>query len=60
MSADVKVLSKIEMVKHIWEYILDDHFMTSMKEGTVLKCNDHVTRRVFPRIHYYSADMPEK
>ncbi|KIR51586.1 hypothetical protein I315_05809 [Cryptococcus gattii Ru294] len=60
MSADVRVLSKIEMVKRIWEYILDDHFMTSMKEGTVLKCNDGVMRRVFPRLHYYSADMPEK
>jgi hypothetical protein len=43
-----------------WELLLDDEFIEGYRLGWVVKCEDGVVRRLFPRILTYSADYPEK
>lgn len=43
-----------------WEILLDDEFVEACQHGIVIKCNDSIFRRFYPRIFTYSADYPEK
>jgi hypothetical protein len=49
-----------ELIHAAWELLLDDDFVEGYRLGWVIKCEDGVTRRLFPRIFTYSADYPEK
>ncbi|KAJ2971466.1 hypothetical protein NUW54_g12501 [Trametes sanguinea] len=40
--------------------LLDDDFVNTYVHGSVVKCADGITRRLFPHILTYSADYPEK
>jgi hypothetical protein len=51
---------KRELFHEIWNLLLDDEFMDAYENGMVIDCVDGITRRVFPRIFTYSADLPEK
>jgi hypothetical protein len=44
----------------IWRLLLDDEFLHAYEHGIVIKCEDGIFRRFFPRIFTYSADYPEK
>lgn len=49
-----------ELMHGVWRILLDDDFLHAYKYGIVMKCQDGVERRVYPRIFTYSADYPEK
>ncbi|KIO20707.1 hypothetical protein M407DRAFT_29645 [Tulasnella calospora MUT 4182] len=49
-----------ELMHEAWKKLLDPEFLSAYEHGTVVKCADGVTRRLFPRIFTYSADYPEK
>ena len=44
----------------VWKFLLDDEFLHAYKYGILIKCQDGITRRVYPRFFTYSADYPEK
>lgn len=44
----------------IWKVILDGDFMHAYTYGMVIKCEDGIERRIYPRMFTYSADYPEK
>jgi hypothetical protein len=49
-----------ELMHAVWRILLDDDFLHAYKYGIVIKCQDGIERRVYPRIFTYSADYPEK
>jgi hypothetical protein len=49
-----------ELMHTVWRILLDDDFLHAYKYGIVIKCQDGMERRVYPRIFTYSADYPEK
>jgi hypothetical protein len=51
---------KRKLFHAIWGILLDDEFMLAYDDRIILTCYDGVTRRVFPRIFTYLANIPEK
>jgi len=49
-----------ELMHAVWKFLLDDDFLHAYKFGMVLRCQDGIERRVYPRVLTYSADYPEK
>ncbi|KAF8059028.1 hypothetical protein FPV67DRAFT_1426930 [Lyophyllum atratum] len=49
-----------ELVHAQWSLLLDDEFLQAYKHGIVIKWEDGVERRFYPRILTYSADYKEK
>jgi hypothetical protein len=49
-----------ELMHSVWKFLLDDEFLHAYKFRMVLRCQDGIERRVYPRILTYSADYPEK
>ncbi|KAG6905806.1 hypothetical protein DXG01_000630, partial [Tephrocybe rancida] len=43
-----------------WRLLLDDKFVEAYKHGFVVKWDDEVSRRFYPRIFSYSVDYKEK
>ncbi|KAJ7117673.1 hypothetical protein C8R44DRAFT_578842, partial [Mycena epipterygia] len=59
-SADVLTHCRRKLMHAIWRLLLDDEFMHAYEHGIVIKCEDGILRRFYPRIFTYSADYPEK
>jgi hypothetical protein len=49
-----------ELMHAVWKFLLDDDFLHAYKHGLVLRCQDGIERRIYPRVFTYSADYPEK
>ena len=49
-----------ELMHAVWKFLLDDEFLRAYKYGMVLRCQDGIERRIYPRVFTYSADYPEK
>ena len=49
-----------ELMHAVWKFLLDDDFLHAYKYGMVLRCQDGIERRIYPRVFTYSADYPEK
>jgi hypothetical protein len=57
---DILTHCRRELMHSVWKFLLDDEFLHTYKFGMVLRCQDGIERRVYPRILTYSADYPEK
>ncbi|KZO91740.1 hypothetical protein CALVIDRAFT_547161 [Calocera viscosa TUFC12733] len=51
---------KRELFHEGWRQILGADFREAYRHGMIVHCKDGMTRRLFPRIFFYSADYPEK
>lgn len=61
MPEAVKAFLQREILQKAWhKQLLEPSFKAACEEGIILKCGDGVTRRVFPKIILYSADLQEK
>lgn len=61
MPEAVKAFLQWEILQKAWhKQLLEPSFKAACEEGIILKCGDGVTRRVFPKIILYSADLQEK
>lgn len=49
-----------ELAHSIWTLLLDDDLMHAYTDGEAIKLSDEITRALFPRFLFYSADYPEK
>lgn len=49
-----------ELAHAILRLILDDDLMHAYTDGHAIKLFDEITRALFPRFLFYSADYPEK
>ncbi|KAK7685095.1 hypothetical protein QCA50_011932 [Cerrena zonata] len=58
--ADLLTHCRRELMHGVLRIILDDDFIQAYKHGIVLRCQDGILRRIFPRLFTYSADYPEK
>ncbi|KAJ7053136.1 hypothetical protein C8F01DRAFT_1375308 [Mycena amicta] len=59
-SGDLLTHCRRELMHQIWRLLLDDEFLEAWEHGIVIKCEDGIERRFFPRLFTYSADYPEK
>jgi hypothetical protein len=57
---DVLTHCRQELIHGVWKFLLDDDFLHAYKYGMVVRCQDGIERRIYPRIFTYSADYPEK
>jgi hypothetical protein len=57
---DILAHCRRELMHAVWKLILDDDFLHAYKFGMVLRCQDGIERRIYPRVFTYSADYPEK
>ncbi|OWZ59469.1 hypothetical protein C356_00984 [Cryptococcus neoformans c45] len=57
----VKAFLKRELLQKAWhKQLLDPSFKAACEDGIIVQCGDGVTRRLFPKIMLYSADLQEK
>jgi hypothetical protein len=51
---------KSEFFHAVWDRLLDNNFGEAYNKGMVLECVNGTTRRIFPQIFTYLADILEK
>ncbi|KAK1222490.1 hypothetical protein PQX77_014655 [Marasmius sp. AFHP31] len=51
---------KQEVMRAVWDLIMDEDFLNVYKKSMVIKCTDKVKRRFLPEFFSYSADYPGK
>jgi hypothetical protein len=49
-----------ELAHAIWRLVLDEDLIRAYTKGEAIKLFDKITRVMFPRFLFYSADYPEK
>lgn len=57
---DILAHCRRELMHAVWKFLLDDDFLHAYEYRMVLRCQDGIERRIYPRIFTYSADYPEK
>jgi Plavaka transposase len=57
---DILAHCRRELMHAVWKFLLDDDFIHAYKYGMIIRCQDGIERRVYPRVFTYSADYPEK
>lgn len=57
---DILTHCRRELMHAVWKFLLDDDFLHAYKYGMVIRCQDGIERRIYPRVFTYSADYPEK
>nr|GAT56679.1 predicted protein [Mycena chlorophos] len=57
---NVMTFIKRELYQAVLELLIDPEFVDAWAHGAVVECEDHVRRRLFPRIPTHGLDYPEK
>jgi hypothetical protein len=57
---DVLTHCRRELMHSVWSLLLDNDFVHAYNYGMIVRCQDGIERRIYPRIFTYSADYPEK